>query len=60
MSEKEIFNQILTELKKLNNFLESFANNQNANHDFVIGKLGALESISDKSRQFLEVIASKN
>ena len=58
MSEQEIFNQILTELKRLNNNLESLQNNLNANHDFIMGKLSTLESISDKSRIELEAIES--
>lgn len=56
MSEKEVFSQILTEFKKMNNTLEYLKNSLEANHEILIDKLSTIEGITDKSRRILDYI----
>jgi len=56
MSEKEIFNQILTTLKEIKFTLIDFKSSYEAQQELLMNKLSTLEVLADNSRGFLESI----
>ena len=58
MADTETLKQILAELKKINTELQNIKASVDDNAELLMGKLGTLESISDKSRTILKDIES--
>ncbi len=58
MSEKEILNQILEQLKKTNITLENIEVTIENQHEELISKLSVFESIADDARNELHTIKS--
>lgn len=50
MSESELLNQILAELKKINTELQNIKDSVESNHELLTHRIGVLESILDKIR----------
>ncbi len=60
MSEKEIFSQMLDQLKKISNTLEDLNATIEGQHEELISKLSVFESIADDARSELRAIESNS
>ena len=58
MSETEILNQILVELKEINNTLQDLYSGTEAQHELMMNRLSVLEGIIAKSNNLLSNIES--